>query len=99
MLSLLAGLRAEPSLKAHFCLTVERNLILFQLPLKAEIRTDIRPRLPHKRDGLSEPPALLLHEVRDDEGGRLHKETITLDIPAAQCTRTFFLASSFSMSS
>ena len=99
VLSLLAGLGAKSSLKSHFSLTVEWNLILLQLPFKAKIGADIWPGLTDKGYGLSEAPALLLHEVGDDEGGRLHVARVTLDIPAAQCTSTFFLLNSLSISS
>lgn len=99
MLPLFTCLRAESSLEAHLGLTIEANLVLLELPLESEIRADVWPSLPDKSDGLPKSPALLFHEVGDDEGRGLHVRGVTLEIPAAQCTKMFLLANSFSINS
>jgi len=39
------------------------------------------------------------HEIGDDEGGRLIAKSVTLEMPAAQCTKTLLFSSSFSINS
>jgi hypothetical protein len=65
----------------------EHQLILFELPLEAEIGEDIGPCLPNEGDGFFEAFAVLAHDIRDDEGGALGGGGSTREMPAAQWTR------------
>jgi len=63
-------------------------LIVFQLQLEAQIRTDIWPTVTYKFYRRAKCCFILFHVISDNKGSGLHKRLITLDIPAPQCTRT-----------
>lgn len=46
----------------------ELGLVLFKLPLEAEIGADGGPAGTEKGNGFFEAPVIFLHEVGDDEG-------------------------------
>jgi hypothetical protein len=78
------GLGAQPGLEVTLCVLIEVVLVLFELAFEAKVGEDLGSLLPDCGDGLLEGPVVLSHEVGDDQSGRLHKPSHTLEMPAAQ---------------
>jgi len=98
VLGLFAGPRTF-SLQRDAILLAQKLLIVFELPLEAQVGAHRRPVLAYEGDGFAEGPVFVAHKVGDDESGRLIGSISTLEMPAAQWTRTLLFSSSLSMSS
>lgn len=71
MLLFLAGFRGPSSDTFPALLLLQLILVLFELPLEAQIGQNCRPIFSYEGDGLLEGPVVLLHDVGYHQGGRL----------------------------
>ena len=65
-----------------------RGFVVFELQLKAEIRTYLRPFGPQKFNRLRETHPFIFNKISYNNRSRLDIEGITRETPAPQCTKT-----------
>lgn len=98
MFPFLAGFGPFPALQCQLVLS-QLVLVVFQLTFETQVGQYLRSICPNKGNRLFETPVILSHQVGDNEGRALFEKKCTLEMPAAQWTKTLPLTSSFSISS